>query len=186
MTWEKYDIRNLSEEEYQKWYSLMNDDKKIRVDRFRFADDKKRTVAGEMLARKMIADECKTEAEKITFEKNEYGKPFAVGLNIHFNISHTGNYVVCAINNNPIGIDIEKLRDYKPNTARRVCSDEEILLIEKSENPAEEFIKIWTKKEAFAKFSGTGLTEKSIKQNLKNNIPQYKFEDYFVSIYTAE
>ena len=55
MKWYKYDIRDLTDTEYNKWYSLMSEDKRHRVDRFRFLDDKKRTVAGEMLARGRFA-----------------------------------------------------------------------------------------------------------------------------------
>lgn len=69
MKWYKYDIRNLSAAEYDKWYSLMNEDKKRRVDRFRFGDDKKRTVAGEMLACKAIAEWCGVPEENIVFDK---------------------------------------------------------------------------------------------------------------------
>ncbi len=80
MKWYQYDIRDLSELEYRKWYSLMSDSKKKRVDRFRFEDDKKRTVVGEMLARKALAEWCKVAVEDIIFDTTEYGKPFAKGL----------------------------------------------------------------------------------------------------------
>ncbi len=187
MIWEKYDIRNLDDSEYKKWYSLMDAEKKMRVDRFCFIEDKKRTVAAEMLSRKMISDWCKTiSPEKISFGKTEYGKPFAIGLDVHFNVSHSGNMVVCAIDKNPVGIDVEKIREYKFSVAKRVCSAEEILFIEQSENPAKEFIKIWTMKEAYAKFSGTGLTQNILKQKNSGDLHQSEFDDYVVSIFQSE
>ncbi len=182
MKWEKFDIRNLSEAEYQKWYSLMSDENKSRVDRFRFAEDKRLTVAGEMIAKKMIAKCCCLQPENIIFDKTDGGKPFAVGLNIHFNISHSGNFVVCATDKNPVGIDIEKKQAYNPSIAKRICSDEETTLLEGSKNPSEEFIKLWTAKEAYGKFLGKGLTEEIFKANLPIKPLQYEFDDYYVSI----
>ena len=67
MKWYKYDIRELTDKEYYKWYSLMSVEKQHRVDRFRFEDDKKRTVAGEMLARKAISEWCSVNAEDVIF-----------------------------------------------------------------------------------------------------------------------
>lgn len=102
MKWYKYDIRDLTNAEYNKWYSLMSEDKQRRVDRFRFVDDKKRTVAGEMLARKAIAEWCNVSPESITFGVKEYGKPYAKDLDVEFNISHSDYMVVCAVDNKPI------------------------------------------------------------------------------------
>ncbi len=184
MKWEKYDIRNVKKDEYLKGDSLRDKEKKARVDRFRFIDDKKRTVAGEMLARKMISKECGLTPESIVFSKTEHGKPIVLNSDIHFNVSHSENIVVCVIADSPVGIDVEKIREYKPSTAKKFCSDEEIRLIEQSENPSEQFIGIWTVKEAYAKFLGTGLTESIFKKSdFYGNILQYKFEDYCISIF---
>ena len=108
MKWYKYDIRDLFQDEYEKWYSLMSVEKKQRVDRFRLVDDKKRTVAGEMLARKAIAEWGGIAPESITFGTKEHGKPYAKDLAVEFNVSHSGDMVVCAVDDKPIGIDIER------------------------------------------------------------------------------
>ncbi len=185
---EIYDIRKLNEEDYRKWYSLMADDRKERVDSFRFADDKKRTVAGEMLAKKLISDLCNVSPEAVIVKIGENGKPYAVGLDVFFNISHSKNIVICAADSNPVGIDIEAKRKYKPSVAKRFCTAEEIAEIEKSEKPDEEFTKLWVKKEAYAKLTGTGLAGKILKTDLKADILQFSFEDYFICIafYSAE
>ena len=120
MKWYKYDIRDLTDTEYVKWYSLMDETKKQRVDRFHFYDDKKRTVAGEMLARKAIAEWCGVAPESITFETTKNGKPYAKNLTVEFNISHSDDMVVCAIDSKPIGIDIEKIRPINLKTAQRI------------------------------------------------------------------
>ena len=122
MKWYKYDIRDLTVPEYNKWYSLMSTDKQQRVDRFRFVDDKKRTVAGEMLARKAIAEWCIVAPESIVFSIREHGKPYAVDLDVEFNISHSGDMVVCAVDDKPVGIDIEKIRPIDLTVAKRICT----------------------------------------------------------------
>ncbi len=182
MIWDKFDIRDLSDSEYQKWYSLMSAEKKKRVDRFRFIDDKKRTVAGEMLARTMIAKWCNVLPESIVFNITEHGKPFATQLDVHFNISHSGSMVVCAVNNTPVGIDIERIKDYKSDVAKRVCSEIELDLIIQSNKPADEFTRIWTAKEAYTKCLGIGFGNMDFKSIPSDKAEQYKIEDYWISI----
>lgn len=169
MKWYKYDIRELSDKEYCKWYSLMSVEKQRKVDRFRFEDDKKRTVAGEMLARKAISEWCSVNVEDVILDKKEYGKPYAIDLDVEFNISHSGYIVVCVVDCSPIGIDVEKIRPIDLNVAKRFCNKEELFYLFGHE-PAEEdfiytsetdilsrFFEIWTKKEAYGKFIGFGL-----------------------------
>ncbi len=183
MKWEKFDIKKLTGEEYRKWYSLMSIEKQNRVEKFRFTDDKKRSVAGEMLARKMLSQFCNKDPESFEFKLNEYGKPYICETDIHFNISHSGDFVVCAIDTKPIGIDIEKIRNYKPSVAKKFCTDDEITFIEQSANPAEEFTRLWTKKEAYAKYLGTGLKEDSLKRDISGTFFQYEFDDYYVTVF---
>lgn len=169
MKWYKYDIRELSDKEYCKWYSLMSVKKQHRVDRFRLEDDKKRTVVGEMLARKAISDWCNVAVEDVIFDYEEYGKPYAVGLNVEFNISHSGDIVVCAIDSYPVGIDVERIRPIDLKVAERICTDDELLYIFGHKPTEQDFIyttdmeiltrffEIWTKKEAYFKCMSTGF-----------------------------
>lgn len=170
MKWYKYDIKNLSEEEYEYFYSLMSEEKKNRVDGFRFVDDKKRTVIGEMLTRKAIAQVCLVDEKSIVFEKYENGKPYAKELNVEFSISHSNDIVVCAVCDKPIGIDVEKIRPVNLAVAKRVCTEPELFYLF-GHTPSEDdfqytedkailtrFFELWTKKEAYVKCSGKGLS----------------------------
>lgn len=196
MKWYQYDIRDLSEHEYKKWYSLMSEEKKKRVNRFRFQDDKKRTVVGEMLARKAFSEWCNVSVEDIIFDVTEYGKPFVKGLSVEFNISHSADMVVCAINDKPIGIDIEKIRPIDLSIAKRICTDEELNYIfnhippesdfSYTENTAllTRFFKIWTAKEAISKYLGKGisLSWSSIIQTEYLLYKKMANEDYIITI----
>ncbi len=155
MKWDKFDIRKFSDSEFEKWYSMMNISKQERVDRFRFDEDKKRTVAGEMLARKMIAEQCNVLPETISFGVSQSGKPYAEGINIHFNISHSGDLVVCAIADSPVGIDIEKIRQIDYSILKQVCSNEELNRLASCGERSPEGTKVlrkffekWTEREA--------------------------------------
>lgn len=193
MKWYKYDIRNLSDAEYDKWYSLMSEAKKRRVDRFRFADDKKRTVAGEMLARKAIAEWCRVIPESITFDINEHGKPYAKDLPVEFNISHSGDMVVCAVDDRAVGIDVEQIRPIDLSIAKRICTKKELMYLFGHAPVAEDFactpnhevlmrfFEIWTAKEAYGKCNGVGTLcmDTEILELPKTNIV---LDDYCVCI----
>ena len=93
------------------------------------------------------------------FEYNEHSKPSIVGHpEIYFNLSHCKEAVVCVISDQPIGVDVESIREYKESLVRYTMNDEEIHEIESSENPAAAFIRLWTMKEATTKLIGTGIS----------------------------
>ena len=97
--------------------------------------------------------------ENPVFEYNEHGKPSIVGHpEIFFNLSHCKEAAVCVIHDQPIGVDVESIREYKDGLVRYTMNDEEIRQIESSENPASTFIRFWTMKEATMKLIGTGIS----------------------------
>ena len=193
MKWYKFDIRDLTAADYEKWYALMSKDKQLHVDRFRFADDKKRTVAGEMLARKAIAEWCSVSPESITFGTQKYGKPYAKNLCVEFNISHSGDMVVCAVDDKPIGIDIEKIRPVDLTVAKHFCTDEELLYLF-GHTPTEQdfiyttdtkiltrFFELWTAKEAYGKCIGVGISE--IEKQVCTPVQIILQSEHIISIY---
>ncbi len=195
MKWYKYDIRDLTDTEYKKWYSLMNEDKQHRVDRFRFVDDKKRSVAGEMLARKAIAEWCGVLPESITFDIKDLGKPYAKDLPVEFNISHSGDMVVCAVDDKPVGIDIEQIRPINLTVAKQICTDKELLYLF-GHMPTKQdytyttdtevltrFFELWTAKEAYGKYKGNGIQNIKIDTD-KITLQKVIVANYTISIYT--
>ena len=196
MKWYKYDIRDFTDSEYNKWYSLMSADKKQHADRFRYTDDKKRTVVGEMLVRKAVAEWCNVPIESIIIDKSIHGKPFVKDLSVEFNISHSGDIVVCAVDKTPVGIDIEQVRNVDLKIAKRMFTDEELIYVfgckpcEADFNrPAENeelirFFEVWTAMEAYAKYTGKGIS--GIRERC--NMPKQTvfFNDYIITIVTEE
>ena len=191
----QYNIRELSDKSYVHYYSLMSKEKKRRVDRFRFEDDKKRTVVGEMLARQSISEWCGVPEESIVFEIAEHGKPYAKDLKVEFNISHSADMVVYVVDDNPVGVDIEKIRPVDLNTAKRIFSEEEIRCVFECIPNAEDynhylndavlqrFFELWTKKEAYGKLVGTGLFAET---NATADVKTWIENGYCISIFTTE
>lgn len=85
------------------------------------------------------------------------GKPIVDG--ICFNLSHSGDIVICAVSKTPVGCDIEQIKEAPRKVAERKFSDEEIAHLQQFAGDAynREFFRIWTKKESYLKMKGTGL-----------------------------
>lgn len=183
MDWYKYNINDIEKEEYEYFFSIMGKGKKERILRFQNEDDKKRSICAEMLAKCEIAKRYGIEPCDVILDTAENGKPYCKNLNVHLSLSHSGDYAVCAIGENPIGIDIQKIVPYNEKTARKVCSKIELEIIEKSADKSAEFIKFWTEKEAVMKMTGLGIGEVGIKTCLDGKkIETVRFLDYFISI----
>lgn len=113
-----------------------------------------------------IEKEYKEKVNKLTMRSSQHGKPYfaekqengeEVLSEIKFNLSHSGEMAVCILGKTEAGIDIEKLRKYNPKVADKVLSDEEWDFLQKSEQKDKDFIKFWTLKEAYGKYTGKGL-----------------------------
>lgn len=91
---------------------------------------------------------------------------------IHFNLSHSGNYVTAAFDKNPIGIDIQEHRKLRETTARHFLSAWELgqLGMEEEEDREEWLCRLWTIKESYVKLTGEGMKKsmKEIRVNRQN------------------
>lgn len=68
-----------------------------------------RRLSGEALVRFALKECWNLSPETYRIARGEKGKPFIVGVeNVFFNISHSGDYVVCAVSDREVGIDIGK------------------------------------------------------------------------------
>lgn len=98
--------------------------------------------------------------EPPVFSYGAHGKPVLVGRpEIHFNLSHCREAVVCALSDRPVGIDVEAVSHYKESVARYTMNERELREILEAERPDVAFTRLWTMKEAFLKLSGEGLRD---------------------------
>lgn len=95
---------------------------------------------------------------KAEWQYTAEGKPYIAGGPC-FSLSHCQKGIAVAIDNSPIGIDIEQIRSYDASLAERTMNEREMAEIAASDDPAHAFIRLWTRKEAYLKWKGTGITE---------------------------
>lgn len=123
---------------------------------------KLQTISGELLARYSIGMFTGDFTKEIILSFGEKGKPHPDNLsNIHFNISHSGKYVVCTVAPFELGIDVERIRKVNLNIAERFFSPSEIsdLMSKPDDSKMQYFITLWTIKESYLKAIGRGLTQ---------------------------
>jgi 4'-phosphopantetheinyl transferase len=83
------------------------------------------------------------------------GKPELAAGFPYFSISHSGDYVGCALADAPVGLDIQQITAVNDAVIRRVCTREE----QASVGTPEQFCALWTQKESVAKLTGGGITD---------------------------
>jgi 4'-phosphopantetheinyl transferase len=134
------------------------------------------TVAGELLARYSVGQYIGNPQQDIHLIFGDKGKPHIGNLqNVHYNISHSGHYVVCAVAPYEIGIDVERVRKVNLRIAERFFSESEIndLMARCEEERMNYFITLWTIKESYLKAIGRGLTQHLNSFTIINNGVSY-------------
>ncbi len=94
----------------------------------------------------------------LEWKYNEHGKPYMAN-GPYFSISHCKEGIAVAIDDAPIGVDIEAIRHANEDLIERTMNEEEKRLIANSQQPIadREFTRLWTQKEAIVKAEGTGI-----------------------------
>ncbi|PSL42788.1 4'-phosphopantetheinyl transferase superfamily protein [Chitinophaga niastensis] len=88
----------------------------------------------------------------------EYGKPFLDSSLIKFNISHSGDWAVCAlVAGGEIGIDIQQITIVSLKGYERIISESDYNSIKDSVNVDKTFLNFWVRREAICKADGRGI-----------------------------
>lgn len=147
------------------WNTLMSAlpvDKQQRIHRFIHKKDALRTLIADILSRWMICCELNIKNREIQFTTNEYGKPLLQHYDkLHYNQSHSGNWVVSALDYAPIGIDVEEIgQEADLDIAEHFFSEQECrdLFALKASEQRDYFFDLWTLKESYIKAVGSGLS----------------------------
>lgn len=151
----------ISSDEFNQWMLLISKEKQERVMKFRKQEDAYRSVLADILIRTAIYRTYNIPIEEISYAYNSYGKPFLQGYShIHFNVSHSGDWVIGALSNSMVGIDIEKIEPLEIEIAKSVFSTLEYddFITKKREEQLSYFYDLWTLKECYVKVVGQGLS----------------------------
>ncbi|RKM56473.1 4'-phosphopantetheinyl transferase superfamily protein [Butyrivibrio sp. X503] len=188
-------LKEFSDKRFEEALKYVDEAQRDKILRFHFDADKKRSLAGLLLSYYAIFKEFGLAPKDITFDKNKYGKPFVKDRDdIYYNISHSGNYVVCAIGSSPVGIDVQEHKNADLNIADRFFSKEEKEALatvgNKGAETEEEILKkrkklfydMWSLKEAYIKCIGIGLSKPLNEFGIVSEDGLYKlFEDGVMS-----
>ena len=86
------------------------------------------------------------------------GKPYFVGSDLHFSISHTPKHAFCVLSDRPVGIDAEEMdRQIRLDLAEKILSPSELEQFSKADDPRLALLKFWVLKEALGKCTGKGM-----------------------------
>ena len=109
------------------------------------------------------------------------GRPYVNFKNFDFNISHSKKWMVCAVANADVGIDIEKIKSVQIADFKKHFSSNEWININQSENPMKSFYYYWTIKESVLKADGAGLNANLSDVKIINGSHANFFgEDWFI------
>lgn len=167
------DIRKLKDDNFS-----LSEDRQKKVDSFKFEDDKKRCILAELILKQGLSL-LGENIEVMNYTYNSNGKPYIKDSDIYFNLSHSGDYVVCALSNNEIGIDIQKIEDINLNIANSYFLKEEsekINELSSREDKLNLFYDYWTKKEAYIKAIGEGIRKELNTFDVSNDDIGYIFK----------
>ncbi len=199
-------VKNL---DLNKAYVLVSKNRKEKIDEYMFDKNKKESAGAALLLKKLLSEENITNP---IINTEEYGKPYISNHeNIHFNLSHSNEMVLCAISDMEIGVDIEYIDpEIDLTLAKNYFHNKEYENIMNAKNKAEEFFKYWVLKESYMKYTGLGMNItldsfeiiinekiklKNDKKNLKFNLFDYNnykiaitshYKDYELKEYNIE
>ena len=179
------DIEQLNNTElFNRLLAEVDEERRAKVNRLIPEKGKRLSLAAGVLERLALKDAGLTE---YTIEKRENDKPYIAGRDdVFFNLSHSGEMVICAIAPVEVGCDIELIKEDRPKIAQRFFTEEEQQFSSVSK---ENFYRMWTLKETFMKVTGKGLQlpmrdysinvaeEIKITQNVDDR--QYFFKEIF-------
>lgn len=154
-------------ERVEEFLRTLDDEERARASRFHFDKHRRHFVVARGVLRLLLGRYLEARPEDVSFNYGSHGKPSLAGehraSSLRFNASHSGELAVYAfVPEFEVGIDVEYIKsDFATEEiAERFFSTSEIgmlMALPKAERPAA-FFRLWTRKEAYIKAIGTGLS----------------------------
>jgi 4'-phosphopantetheinyl transferase len=182
----------IKKEFFDNYIIYVSKEKRERIRRFKKLDDAVRSLMGDIIVRIAICQEIGLKNEDLIFYKNKYGKPcLKNNCNVQFNISHSGDWIIAAIHDLPIGVDIQKIQPVNMDIAKRFFTPDEYKEIMRKDNEERlsYFYELWVLKESYIKAVGKGMNiplnsfcfqiqENKIIFKTKNEVKKHCFKLY--------
>ena len=148
--------------------SLLAPSEAERAARFRFEGGRERAIAGRGQLRAILGRCLGAEPAGLEFSYGPRGKPALAGVwsgsGWHFNLAHSSDRALLAVTRSgPVGVDVERIRPLREvgPAVSRFFSPRESAAFQAlvAEQKPEAFFRLWTRKEAWLKATGEGITE---------------------------
>jgi 4'-phosphopantetheinyl transferase len=132
-----------------------------RAARFRLPRDRERFIACRSVLREILSTYLSIDPRRVEFTSNPHGKLAVEGL--YFNLSHSDDLAIIAVSRTrEVGVDIERIRSdvAAEAIAARFFSPAEAAALAglPPEDRHKAFFRLWTRKEAYVKAVGLGLS----------------------------
>ena len=148
-------------------WDLLSRDEQERAAKFHFAEHRQHYIVARASLRRLLAERLHIAPQAVEFVETEYGKPRLAPVhrsaNVEFNLSHSGVLALYAFTSGrAVGVDVELIREV-PDTddlAERFFSPMEVASLRALplDRRSLAFLACWTRKEAFIKALGLGLS----------------------------
>ena len=139
--------RALTEREERTMLLLLPESRRLRLERVQLADKRRDVLCAYAILHLALREKYGWRGIP-EMERSSMGKPsFPEFPTVHFNLSHTGGAVLVGVSDEPIGVDIEKIRPVSVRSMQRLAG----VASEKA------FFQSWVRREARAKRAGTGV-----------------------------
>jgi 4'-phosphopantetheinyl transferase len=151
----------LASENFCELLAMVDPARREQIRRFKHWQDAHRALFSQLLLRAVAADSLLVSPDSLSFTNDEQGKPvLASQAGFHFNLAHSGSWVVCASGDLPLGVDVEHIRPPDPDLLEAALSVEERLVMDAFPAAwrARQFFLYWTVKESYSKAMGLGLS----------------------------
>lgn len=142
------------------WVHWIDAPRLDRAAQFRLREDRARCMGAGLLLAYAVRSRFPEHPLPLRVETDSLGKPFLPDLpDFHFNLSHSGKWVVCAVATHPVGVDIEHISSPMQDIAQRFFSPDEcahLHALPEADRPAA-FCELWVLKESYMKATGLGF-----------------------------
>ncbi len=145
---------------FERLYAGATETRKRKIDRCRFLKDRMQSLAAECLLR-YAWRESGRPSDAFFYAYGRNGKPyFPQAPELHFSLSHSGEYAMLAVSDAEIGCDVERIRHADERLLKRVLTPGELEAFPACGETAraERFTQLWVAKESYLKACGEGLS----------------------------
>ena len=160
------DAADLSAERY---LPLFSEERRREILSFRLERDRRAKILAEILVRGLAAQKMSCPVEEILIERDERGKPWILNSPLQISLSHSRSWAACTVGTVKSGVDVEEDFSDALETAKFFFAPQEYFSISRlqGDERRRKFLSLWTLKESYAKFLGTGLDEEILRLDIE-------------------